>query len=311
MSEFECRICGNTTENRPVVLKGAFYGTKGEYDYCICGKCGCLQIANLPENMGQYYSNDTYYSFNMDDRSLKNRLLFKQMENQVSKGNIIGKIVELLYPVDYTYYKGVPKDEWILDIGCGQGEMLNWLSALGYSRLEGVEPFLEKTIEYPNGIRINKSEVCDFEPEHKYRLITFVHSLEHIYNVKEVIEKVSGWLTKDGEIAIAIPFFSQYYWEKYGTNLHTLDPPRHFYLHTYKSLVALMEQYGMEIKYFDTRINPSIPWMAYNNKKGRSEKNGGANFILDGMISIYSLPLRRKLAKNKDGAIAVAVFGKK
>lgn len=311
MSANICRICENQNSNKPIKLKGVFYGTKGEFDYFICGECGCLQIDKIPEDMGKYYSNDTYYSFNMDDRSLKNKLLFAQMNNQIAKKNLLGKLVEFLYPVDYSYYKEIPKDRWLLDIGCGQGEMLNWLSKLGFKKLEGLEPFLEKKIEYPNGVIINKSEVSDFEPEHKYRMITFVHSLEHIYDVKEVVGKVTSWLDDDGEIAIVIPFFSKYYWEKYGTYLHTLDPPRHFYLHTYDSLVRLMSDYGMELTYFDTRINPSIPWMAKNNMKGHSEKNGGANFVLDAWISLTSLPLRKKLGKKKDGAIAVARFRRK
>lgn len=310
MADCICRICNNDNIE-PVKLHGAFYGTKGEFDYFICKKCGCLQIKSLPEHMEQYYDNEKYYSFNMDDRSLKNRLLFSQMSNQISKANLLGKLVELLYPVDYSYYKGVPKDQWLLDIGCGQGEMLNWLSRLGFERLEGLEPFLEETLEYSNGIVVNKSEVCEFIPAHKYRMITFVHSLEHIYNVKEVISTVVDWLTEDGEIAIVVPMFSKFYWEKYGTNLHTLDPPRHFYLHTMRSLKILLEEYGMEMTYFDTRIIPSIPWMARNNKKGHSEKNGGANIFLDAIISMTSLNLRRRLRKSKDGAVAVARFRKK
>lgn len=311
MSSFECRICRNKENNTKIMLKGTFYGTKGEYPYFICGKCGCLQIEKMPDNMGDYYSNDTYYSFNMDERNLKNKLLFLQMKNQIEKPNFVGKIVEFLYPVDYSYYKGIPKDAAILDIGCGQGEMLEWLYELGYTNLTGVEPFLQKTIKKDNGITIYKSDVCEFKPNQQYDLITFVHALEHIYNVNEVIETVSDWLTDEGKIAITIPYFSKYYWGKYKENLHTLDPPRHFYIHTYESLKNLMGEYGMEVEYFDTRINPSIPWMAKNNKKGCSEKNGGANFLLDSIISVTSLSLRKKLAKNKDGAIAVVIFRKK
>lgn len=306
-----CRICKNEINNENVRLKGAFYGTKGEFDYFICSKCGCLQISNLPEDIGKYYDSEQYYSFNMDRRSVKNKLLIMQLKNQIDKKNLLGALVQYLYPVDYSAFKEVSKSDAILDIGCGQGELLKWLNMLGYTNLEGVEPFIDDDYEDENGIKIFKSEVCDFKPQHKYKLISFMHSLEHIYNVKEVLDAVSKWVDEDGKIAITIPFFSNYYWKKYGIFLHILDPPRHFYIHTKKSICLLMEEMGFELKYFDTEINPSIPWMARNNRMGKGEKNEGANFALDSMISIFSRGLRGKLKKQEDGAIATFVFSRK
>lgn len=306
-----CRICGNEQDNKDVKLQGAFYGTKGEFDYFICSKCGCLQITKLPEDIGRYYDSEQYYSFNMDKRSTKNKLLFMQLKNQIKEKNLVGALVQNLYPVDYSAFANLSASDAILDIGCGQGELLKWLEMLGFTNLEGVEPFIDKDYTGENGIRIFKSEVCDFKPEHKYKLISFMHSLEHIYDVKEVVSTVADWVEDDGVIAITIPFFSNYYWEKYGVYLHILDPPRHFYLHTKKSVCKLMEEVGFELKYFDTEINPSIPWMARNNKLGKGEKNGGANFVLDSIISLTSKGLRRKLKKQEDGAIATFVFAKK
>lgn len=305
-----CRICGNGKENKSVTLKGSFYGTKGEFEYFICDKCGCLQIADVPDNLSDYYNNESYYSFNMDKRSLKNKLLFAQMKNQIDKRNLLGKLVEVLYPVDYSYYNYASREKWILDVGCGQGEMLCWLSEIGYKHLEGVDPFLDKDISYDNGVVVHKAEVTGFKPEHRYGLITFVHAIEHIFDEKDVLQEAVSWLEDDGKIAVVFPQFSKYYWEKYGPNLHTLDPPRHFFIHSYDSIVSLFEECGMKLTYFDTRFCPSIPWMARNNRKNQSEKNDGAHFVLDGLTALFSISLRLKLRKDKDGAIAVAVFEK-
>lgn len=309
MSDYKCRICENKENNERIQLNATLYGTKGTFEYFICNQCGALQICNLPDDIGKYYDSDHYYSFNMNKRELKNELLFRELKELYGDSNVIGKLLRGIYPVDYSFIELLQKDNRILDIGCGDGQFLKWLKRLGYIKLYGFEPFIDKDIDY-NGIQIMKTDVLGYEGNEKFDVVIMLHALEHIYEQKETVKKINKILKDGGKFIIQIPFFSRYYWEKYGTTLYTLDPPRHFYIHTYKSLEHLMTSEGFKVSYFSTEFDPAIPKMAQNIRTGHTERNNGTGFISGTLESIKSQRLRKRLKKEKDGAIATLIFEK-
>ena len=310
MIENKCRICENSIGNKNITLNATLYGTKGEFEYFICGKCGALQICHIPKNISEYYDSNNYYSFNMNKRELRNELLFSELKEQCDIKNPIGKLMKAIYPVDYSFLRTVTKDMKILDVGCGDGQLLKWLNRLGYKKLYGFEPFIENDTTIGD-IKILKTDVMGYLGEERFDMITMIHALEHVYEQRETIQKVFSLLVDYGKLAIQIPFFSTYYWEKYGTTLYTLDPPRHFYIHTYNSIVELMKSVGFELEYFSTEFDPAIPSMAKNIIEGHTEKNMGTGIVSGTIESLRAINLRKKLKEQNDGAIATFVFIKK
>lgn len=310
MSELKCRICGNELENRLVTLCGTMYGTKGEFEYFICKNCGCLQIKSEVDDIGKYYASDQYYSFNMNKRQLKNELLFLQMKHQLGKKNILGGIVGNLYPVKYDYFSLIGKEDAILDVGCGDGELLHWLKRLGYENVLGIDPFLEQNVILDDKLFAIKGEVQTYEFDRTFKMITLIHSLEHVYPQYAHIEALDKNLEPGGYLLFQLPVFSRYYWDKYGRNLYTLDPPRHFYLHTQKSLQELMKPFGYELVDFSTEIDVAIPELAKNIQSGQTEKNSGTSFVSGTINALKSRKLRKQLKAADEGAIATAIFKK-
>ncbi len=60
-----CRICGNREGNRTHQVREMMYGMDERFDYLECSACGCLQIAQVPEDLGRYYPAD-YWQFQKD-----------------------------------------------------------------------------------------------------------------------------------------------------------------------------------------------------------------------------------------------------
>ncbi len=60
----ECAACRRDT-GKQHCFREMMFGTRNEFLYWECLTCGCLQIANLPEHLEEYYPSD-YYAFTLE-----------------------------------------------------------------------------------------------------------------------------------------------------------------------------------------------------------------------------------------------------
>lgn len=135
----------------------------------------------------------------------------------------------------------------ILDIGCGVGTLLVRLKEFGFSDLIGIDPFISADIIYPNGVKIWKKDIYGCIGQ-QYDCIMLHHSFEHMTEPENVFSKLKDMLSDKGRILIRIPLCDSYAWRKYGTDWWQLDAPRHFYLHTVKSISLLSAEFGLQIE---------------------------------------------------------------
>lgn len=242
------------------------FGTHEDFEYFRCENCGCLQICQYPSNIENYYKNHYYsYCSTSNKISTKDHIIniLKKKRNAYLFGdfNIPGYILSQLKSKELVVnlYNCISSmlmsanDLKVLDVGCGAGEFLNLLHDLGLKNLHGVDPFVSSEILDDARFKIMKSEI--FEIHQHYDLIFFNHSLEHMTNQKAVMDKAAKLLNDGGRIIIRLPLIDSYAWDVYGVNWVQLDAPRHFYLHTKKSLTLLAQKYGLEcveIKYDST-----------------------------------------------------------
>jgi SAM-dependent methyltransferase len=250
-----CRICGNANLNKIHTAREMMYGLRDEFEYLECNNCDCLQIVSIPTNLGDYYPSD-YLSFsNLQTSHLANesflRKLLKKQRTRYMLGNknIIGFLVSKIGPdyfeYDWSWFSNtnVTLDSKILDVGCGIGKLLRALQNVGFEKLYGVDPFIDKDIEFGK-VKIHKKELEDIEGT--FDLVMMHHSFEHMLDSKASIKAASNLLKPGGSLLIRIPVLG-YPWRKYGVNWFGLDAPRHLYLHTKKSIKLLAEAAGLEL----------------------------------------------------------------
>ena len=60
-----CKVCGNIAGNKLHAVKEMQLGLRKMFTYMECGNCGCMQLVDIPEDLGKYYPNEGYYSFNL------------------------------------------------------------------------------------------------------------------------------------------------------------------------------------------------------------------------------------------------------
>lgn len=208
-----CRICGWTSEATSLIVKEMQNGTKDEFEYFECENCHCLQITEVPENLGDYYGN-AYYSYK------------KPSINELNSN----------YPEN-----SIP----ILDVGCGAGDFLCKLAQQGYTNLTGCDPFLENDIIYENGVHIYKKEIHDMTGQ--FDSIFLNDSFEHVTDPHEVMASIKRLLSPNGKARISIPVYPNIASEIFKENWVQIDAPRHIFLHSKESMDYLAKEHGLKI----------------------------------------------------------------
>lgn len=252
-----CRICENSKDNRVHQFREMMFGSREKFDYLECGACGTLQIIKIPD-LNNHYPKD-YYSFSSGEelyieKHLRRRIAARLAGDYFMNGNNFpGKYLAekkewLRFNFPDSLREPILKLNFysrILDFGCGGGKLLRNLYFYGFRNLTGADAFIEKDIIYPNGIKIYKRELKEIEPF--FDLVMLHHSFEHLPNPLETLQEIRKLLVKDKFCLLRIPVVN-FAWEKYGKNWVQLDPPRHLFLYTEKSLCLLAEKAGFTVE---------------------------------------------------------------
>ncbi len=246
-----CRICNNIGDYRHFACTERMFGMSGSFDYFQCNECRCVQICEIPDDIGRYYP-PHYYSFHLQPfqqtgwkarlAGLRDRARLTMPEPFRSwifrRHSARGDIASLEEMQLRTRMR-------ILDLGCGRGQLLSILHRAGFRRLCGIDPYLAGDLEVVPGLVVRKLALESLDEE--FDLIMLHHVFEHILDGQTTLHACRKILAPQGRILIRVPTAESAAWAIYRQNWVQLDAPRHFFLHTRRSLAILAEQTALEI----------------------------------------------------------------
>lgn len=212
-----CKICGARGKFKTWLVQEMMQGTKDQFSYFACDRCQCLQIASVPDNLGNYYGND-YYSYQVAENS------------------------------DKEFAAPVTKMTKILDVGCGAGVWLLHMAEHGYGNLYGCDPFLEKDRNYGDRVTIRSCSIHEMEGEGTFDLIHMSDSFEHMTDPLNVLKSVCRLLKEDGVLDMTIPTYPNIAFDQFGPYWYQIDAPRHIFLHSKQSLSYLAAKSNLIIQ---------------------------------------------------------------
>jgi SAM-dependent methyltransferase len=243
-----------------------YFGTREEFDYLECSNCGCLQLLNPPKDYAAHYPKD-YFTFQQKHegkiKSILNRYRDKAAMGVKSfLGNILYKKFGEPTYISRLKIAGVDIKDSILDVGCGKGILLHKMKESGFFNVLGIDPFIDDTISYPNGLKIIKKNFDELVGQ--FDFIMFNHSFEHMEKPVEVMKQSNRLLNKNKFLLLRIPVSDSYSYKTYRENWCSLDAPRHLFLHTKKSIQILAKTSGFDIK----KINyDSRSWQLWGSEQ--------------------------------------------
>ena len=149
-------------------------------------------------------------------------------------------------PDHYKWLKkaNVSFDAEILDVGCGNGDLLFKIRKLGFRKLTGIDPFISNDI-ITKEVSIFKKTV--FELSSQYDFVMSHHSFEHFDNPQKHLVQLARLVKDNGTLLIRTPVTNSYCWKKYGVYWASLDAPRHINIQSHRSMEILAKNAGLQI----------------------------------------------------------------
>ena len=246
-----CPICTHREGNTTFSASEKMFGLGGSFTYLECAGCGCLHLLDPPPDLSPYYPT-AYYSYRSERPGtptlrewLTHWMSHHLAAHRMGTFDPIGRIIAGTGKL--AWLPRLPKGfrSRVLDVGCGSGALLLLLQRIGFHDLTGVDPFIAADIHYPNGVRIFQRELAAIDGP--FDLIHLGHTFEHMADPLAMMRCIRERLAPDGVAVIRIPVADSFAWRHYRDRWVQLDAPRHFFLHTSKSMALLAEAAGLHV----------------------------------------------------------------
>lgn len=170
----------------------------------------------------------------------------------------------------------------MLEVGSATGVMLKLFAKNGWDAL-GVEPSGSYKEARKKGLRVLNTKFEDAKlPQDYFDLIVLNHTLEHMVNPKQVIEKIKLVLKDKGIVFIDVPNFGSLSSKILGKKWPYLLPLEHKSQFTKESLTKLLKDSGFEVLHWESRSGI----FEYANPL---KELGRKRFLIDILTSPYAL----------------------
>jgi SAM-dependent methyltransferase len=255
-----CPVCGASEPIERHVLREMFFGTRERFDYRRCRACGVLWLEAPPDDLGPYYP-PAYHTAREAlptprpvaaarwlDRQRASRRLFgrarwaawlaRMLRRRVAPD--VGAVRPLVRAAGLHSF-----EDPILDVGCGPvPDRLLQLARVGFTNLAGADPMIDGD-RIVGGIPVSRTTI--HEVEGRFALITFHHSFEHVRDPAATLASAGRLLRPGGVIVVRTPVIDGWFWEAYGSNWWELDPPRHLFVHSRRSIEIMAAAAGLVV----------------------------------------------------------------
>lgn len=271
MGSITCRIncpgCGSIAIEKVLTCKD-YTTTNEEFDIWECKECTIRFTQNIPDQdeISRYYQSDTYISHSDTAKGFINKIY------KIARGYTLNWKMNLVK----QQFRNSSQKGNLLDIGAGAGSFLHKVLSSGWS-VTGLEPDAgaRKICKDKYDIQSDEPEKLFSLPAEIYDVVTMWHVMEHVHELHEYMDQIKRVLKRDGVALIALPNYTSWDAQHYGSNWAAYDVPRHLYHFSPVAMGKLVAQHGMKL----VAMKPMWLDAFYIAMLSEGYKNGKPNLI--------------------------------
>lgn len=264
----KCIFCGTKGKETYRGLRDRLFGVAGEFNLKRCSSCGLMWLDPRPrlEDICKCYENYFYshiseissnpgsglaaslkgflrenvFCGHYGYRHLHKRHIFCKLGRFLAGMPVLGSKIIYDLGARFPYFKA---NGLIIDVGCGAGEYLKIMQEIGWNVL-GVEPSpIAADILRDKGVPVLTGAFQDVDIKHPAAdQITMYHVIEHMQDPVSAIEKCFRILKDGGRLIINMPNADSLGHRVFTENWLPLDPPRHMFVFSPKSVSILFSK---------------------------------------------------------------------
>jgi 2-polyprenyl-3-methyl-5-hydroxy-6-metoxy-1,4-benzoquinol methylase len=234
-----CPVCGQTGAFDWLKAPDRLHGRQEKYTLVRCPACSIVWLNNppKPEQMHLHYT-EAY-----------DKLISAAGQNSPGRWGF------RLEAIAQHKQSGA-----LLDLGCSSGAFLELMRGESW-KLYGIEMSAEvaRTAEAKSGAEVFVGSILDAPfPPASFDVITCFDVLEHLYEPRRVMARVSEWLKPGGIFYVLVPNINSAEGRVFGSYWHGLELPRHLFHYSPASLKFLAKTAGLTEVSLETRRNPAV-----------------------------------------------------
>ncbi|MFX0195832.1 MAG: class I SAM-dependent methyltransferase [Candidatus Hodarchaeota archaeon] len=262
-----CLLCGSEGMFLYRHLRDRHFSVPGIWALMRCPKCRLVWLnpRPIPKAIGRLYEH--YFTHENSHSIVGATSLRSIVRNTILGANLgykdlvrepwkkhMGKVLSWIKPIremaEYSVMTLEASEKGkLLDIGCGSGQFLAKMKDLGWE-VTGVEPDKQavKVARERFGLCVRQGMLEDHGfPNDTFQAITMNHVIEHLCDPIGTLQECERLLRPNGKLIIVTPNIESLESRLSGKTWLHLDPPRHLYLFSPRTLFACAERAKLRI----------------------------------------------------------------
>jgi SAM-dependent methyltransferase len=238
-----CYLCGSTGEIIYQDLEDLLFGVPGRWSFrrCDSPECGLVWLDPMPleDDIGLAYQ--AYYTHDDNQVVTPRTPLHFIYHLLLQMTPLHGERQQL----DLMFLQKTQSGR-LLEVGCGSGQHLARIRTLGWD-VEGQEVDTRAAGQARDNysLTIHTGKLADLGlADSTYDVVIMRHVIEHLHHPVAVLNECHRILKPSGKLIAVTPNVESCGHRHYGSCWRGLEPPRHLYLFSGKTLPALAVRSG-------------------------------------------------------------------